>query len=218
METETALTNLTTAREKVNRVLALQQITLKDIEDFNTIEREYLGEIITETLQQAKGDERDDFLAKIEQIVPADTNDKVWEHNHFVIANAITSLVHKYGCMPPKTLIAEETGLSRRTIAKHIAGYKTHPEFGRELEQFKYMGTKVLSSVFKLATNGDVKAARLYFEMVGATNKQRPNMVITEQNNNIQVNNNLFSPENLKQLSPAQLKQIEGIIMADAEG
>ncbi|MEO6977172.1 MAG: hypothetical protein ABI113_02305 [Mucilaginibacter sp.] len=63
--------------------------------------------------------------------------------------------------MPPKTLIADETGLSRRSIAKHIAGYKTHPEFGRELEQHKYMGIKVLSSVFKLATDGNLKAAPL---------------------------------------------------------
>jgi len=218
MKSETTLTNLTAAQEKVNRVLALQQITPKDIEDFNMAERQYLGEIINETLPQAKGNERDDFITKIEQIVPADTNDKIWEHNHFVIGNAITSLVRKYGCMPPKTLIAEETGLSRRTIRKHIEGYKTHPEFRRELEQFKYMGTKVLSSVFNLASSGDVKAARLYFEMVGAINKQRPNTVITEQNNNIQVNNNLFSPENLKQLSPEQLKQIEGIIMENSGG
>lgn len=218
MGTETALTNITATRAKINRVLALQKITLTDIEDFNKIEREYLGEIINETLQRIKGHERDNFLEKIEQIVPASSNDQVWEHNHFVIGNAITTLIRKYGCMPPKTLIAEETGLSRPTIVKHIAGYKTHPQFKQELEQFKYMGTKILSSVFKLASDGDVKAARLYFEMVGAINKQRPNMVVTEQNNNIQINNNLFSQENLKQLSAEQLKQIECIIMGSGGG
>jgi hypothetical protein len=218
METETTLLDVTATRAKINRVLALQKITLTDIEDFNTIEREYLGEIINETLQGAGGQERDNFLEKIGQIVPPDTNDKVWEHNHFIISNAITALIRRYGCMPPKTLIAEETGLSRPTIAKHLEGYKTHPEFRRELEQYKYMGTKVLSSIFKLASDGDVKAARLYFEMVGAINKQRPNMVVTEQNNNIQINNNLFSQENLKQLSAEQLKQIEGIIMGSARG
>ena len=142
----------------------------------------------------------------------------VWQHNHFVIGNAITALVRKYGCMPPKTLISKETGLSRHTIAKHIAGYKTHPQFSQELEQNKYMGTRILSSIFKLASDSDVKAARLYFEMVGAIIKQRPNMVVTEQNNNIQINNNLFSQENLKQLSAEQLKQIEGIIMGNVEG
>ena len=212
METGTALTNITATTAKVNRVLALQKITLTDIEDFDTGERKHLGEIINQTLQRVKGEEKDTFLEKIEQIVPTGTNDQIWESNHFAIGNAITALVRKYGCMPPKSLIAQETGLSRATIAKHIAGYKAHPQFRQELEQYKYMGTKVLSSVFKLASDGDVKAARLYFEMVGAISKQRPNMVVTEQNNNIQINNNLFSPENLQQLSAEQLKQIEGII------
>jgi len=212
MDAETALTDLTTADKKVNRLLAQRKITLKDIEDLTGTEREQLEAAATEMLQHVKGTERDNFLEKIEQIVPESTNDQIWEHNHFVIGNAITNLIRKYGCMPPKSLIAEETGLSRQTVTKHIAGYKTHPEFRKEIEQFKFMATKILSSVFKLASNGDVKASRLYFEMVGAINKQQPNTVVNEQNNNIQINNTLFSQENLKQLSAEQLKQIEYII------
>jgi hypothetical protein len=57
-----------------------------------------------------------------------------------------------------------------------------------------------------------VKAARLYFEMVGAMNKQQPNTVINEQNNYIQINNTILSQQNLKQLSKEQLNQIEHII------
>ena len=57
-----------------------------------------------------------------------------------------------------------------------------------------------------------MKAARLYLEMVGATNKRQANTVINEQNNYIQINNTILSQENLKQLSTEQLNQIENII------
>jgi hypothetical protein len=69
-----------------------------------------------------------------------------------------------------------------------------------------------ISALFKSAINGDTKAARLYFEMVGAISKQQPGMVVTEQNNYIQVNNTILSQENLRALSAEQLNQIEHII------
>jgi hypothetical protein len=56
------------------------------------------------------------------------------------------------------------------------------------------------------------EAARLYFEMVGAINKQQPGRMVTEQNNYIQVNNTILSKENLRSLSEEQLNQIEHII------
>ena len=62
-----------------------------------------------------------------------------------------------------------------------------------------------------------MKAARLYFEMVGATKKQSAGTVINEQNNYIQINNTILSQENLKQLSEAQLNQIENIIINNRE-
>jgi hypothetical protein len=117
------------------------------------------------------------------------------------------------GVMPNKSAIARETGLSRQTVAKHFAAYKRHPEYTAEMEQFKFMAPNVLASVFKHALNGDIKAARLYFQMVGATNSQsRTCGIINEQNNYIQINNTILSQENLKQLSAEQLSQIENII------
>ena len=57
-----------------------------------------------------------------------------------------------------------------------------------------------------------MRAARLYFEMAGITNKQQANTVINEQNNYIQINNTKLSQQNLEQLSAEQLNQIENII------
>ena len=212
MEPENTLSNLTPSKEKLDRVLGLQKITLADIEDLNDAERNYLAEFSTEMLQRLTDEERDKFIDKIAEIMLPSTNEQIWEHNHLVISRAIEKLIAQNGSMPPKFAIARECGLSRQTVAKHLTGYKTHPQYLAEMEQFKYMVPKILANVCKLACNGDVKAARLYFETVGAINKRRPNTVINEQNNYLQINNTILSQENLKQLSKEQLNQIELIV------
>lgn len=206
------MTNLTAPATKINHLLALEKITLKDIEGLNQAEREYLAETATQTLTQLKGVQRDNFLNKIDLIVPASTKSDIWDYNHSLINSAVSSYMRKNGIMPNKSNIARETGLSRQTVAKHFAAYKRHPEYRAEIEQFKFMAPNVLAHVFKFALNGDMRAARLYFEMVGTTNKQPANTVINEQNNYIQINNTILSQENLKQLSAEQLNQIESII------
>jgi predicted transcriptional regulator len=122
-------------------------------------------------------------------------------------------MMRQYGTMPTKNAIAEKTGLSRQTVAKHLKEYQRHPEFTAEMEQFKFMAPSVLAGVFKNAINGDTKAARLYLEMAGTMNKQTTNTVINEQNNYIQINNTILSQENLNQLTADQLNQIESIVM-----
>jgi hypothetical protein len=207
----TALTNLT-ANKKIDSLLSQQKITLKDIEGLSQPERQYLEEMTTATLAKLKGEERDNFLNKLESIVPANTKNSIWEHNHTVISRAISSFMRQHGVMPAKNTIAEQTGLSRQTVAKHFVTYRSHPEFMVEMEQFKFMAHNLLANVFKYASNGDMKAARLYLEMVGALNKQQPGTIVNAQNNYIQINNTILSQENLKQLSTEQLAQIENII------
>jgi predicted transcriptional regulator len=206
------LTKFKAARQKVNQLLSLKKMSLQDIEDLDQIERDYLEETATKKLQQLTGDERDSFIEKIEAIVPVSTKNQLWEHNQMVISNAISQFISKHGFMPTKSFIADETGLSRPTVVKHVKEYKTHPEYLAAVQQFKFMAPNVLASVFKFAINGDTKAARLYFEMVGAINKQQPGRVVTEQNNYIQINNTILSQENLRSLSAEQLNQIEHII------
>ncbi len=212
MKTETkALTNFTAAKEKIDRVLALEKITPKDIEHLNQLEREYFNEIATKKLALLKGAERDNFLNKTELICSAGSNSSVWEYNHIVITNFISKFMSDHGIMPPKNSIVEETGLSRQTVAKHFKEYARQPEFTAEIEQFKFMANNVLAIVFKYASKGDMRAARLYLEMVGAINKKQTT-VISEQTNYIQINNTILSQENLKQLTAEQLNQMESFI------
>jgi hypothetical protein len=212
MDTKTTvLANFTASKKKVDDILALEKITVKDIEGLSPIERDYLTEITNQTLATLKGAERDSFLDKINLVIPPNSKSSVWEYNHLVITDAIAKFMRLYGVMPTKAAIAEETGLSRPTIDKHIAAYKTQPEFKAQMEQFKFMAPKMLANVFKFAGCGDMKAARLYFEIVGALNKTQ-NTVVNEQNNYIQINNTILNQENLKTLTAAQLNQIENII------
>lgn len=212
METDLSLTNYMSSKKKISDLLALEKITLADIEDFTKMERDYLAETISLMLNDLKGRERDKLIEKIELIIPANTKNQFWENNHFLISKAIAKLMREYGFMPSKSAIAQETGLSRQTVTKHLKDYKTHPEYIAEMEQFKFMAPKIMTNVFKFASNGDMKAARLYLEVVGAINKRRSDTVVNRQNNYIQINNTVLSQENLNNLSAEQLNQIEWIV------
>lgn len=208
----TALTHATASKRKVNRLFTREKITAEEIKDLNKSERDHLAQTATKMLEQLKGPERDNFLNKVEEIMPPYTKSDIWEHNHQAINHAISDHMRKYGMMPAKNTIAQETGLSRQTVARHLQEYKSNPEFMAQMEQFKFMAPKMLANVYKVAGNGDMKAARLFFEMVGALNKQQGNTVVNEQKNYIQINNTIISQENIKQLTAEQLNQIENII------
>ena len=204
-------TLLQQSNKKIDSLLAQQKITLEDIEDLTQTERRRLGYKATKILANLKDEERDRFLEKIEQIMPGNGQNDIWEYNHAVISAAISNYMGQYGVMPDKSTVAQQTGLSRQTVAKHLIEYKQHPEFIAETEQFKFMSNQILANVFKYANNGDVRAARLYFEMVGTLNKPSAGTVLS-QNNYIQINNTILSQENLKQLSAEQLTLIENIV------
>jgi hypothetical protein len=201
-----------TPRQKISSLLSQQKITLHDVDNLTPPERGQLQQTINKTLAEVKGADRDIFLNKIDALLPPDTKNDVWEHNHTVISATISNFMQKHGIMPTKQAVAEETGFSRQTVAKHFKEYNAHPEFMAQAEQFKFMSHNVLANVFKYASNGDMRAARLYFEMVGALNKQPAGTVVNAQNNYIQINNTILSQENLKQLTAEQLNQIENIV------
>ena len=199
-------------KQIIDGLIALDKITLTDIQNLTPAQNQYLGQTCTEILQQLTGTERDRFLEKIDTIMQPDTRNDLWEHNHARINEAVSAYVQQHGAMPAKSTIADQTGLSRQTVAKHFKEYKRHPEFGAQMEQYQFLAPQVLSNVYRCAVNGDMRAARLYFDMVGATGKPAGTAAVNTQNNYIQVNNTILSQENLTRLSTDQLNQIESII------
>jgi hypothetical protein len=214
METQKkGLQKLTESEIKFNALFDLKVITLDDYKALSLTERNDFNDLMIAKINALKGDERDRFLTKVDPLIDPNAKNQLWENNHLLITNAISSLMQDYGCMPTKNQLAEQTGLSRTTIHKHFKEYKTHPQYLVEMEQYRFMTSKVLSKVFKFAVNGDIRAAKLYFEIVGNINSQPGhNTLIQQQNNYIQINGTVLSQESIRQLTPEQLARIEGVI------
>lgn len=214
MKAKKGLQKFTESEMKINDLLSLEQITPKDLEQLNERERTHLNEILTEKFNKLKGTEWDKFYKKIEPITSDTTKNQIWENNHVQITWAISTLMQEYGRMPTKTEIATKTELSRQTVHKHLKEYTNHPQYLGQLEQFRFMTSKVLAKVFQFAVNGDTGAAKLYFNVMGFMNNgQSPNnTLIQNQNNYIQINGTVLSQENIKNLNPEQLNTIENIL------
>lgn len=200
------------AKQKIGQLLKQEQITRSDFEGLTQPESDYLDNTCAEILDQLEGTQLDNFLAKIDPILTPETKSDIWENNHRAISEAIADYIRGNGFMPTQTDIAILTGLSRQTVAKHLKEYEKQPEFMQQAEQFTIMAPQLLANVFKFALRGDIRAARLYFEIIGAKTTQPQNTLPGPQNNYIQINNTILSQQNLANLTAEQLNQIEGII------
>jgi biotin operon repressor len=122
--------------------------------------------------------------------MPAEDKNRLWEYNHNQITWAIATLMQEGGRMPTGHEIAKKAKLSRQTVHKHLKEYSKDEGYLEKAEQFRFMSSKVLARVYTFAVNGDVRAARLYFDVVGNLGKppSSPSAVTNTQNNYIQVN------------------------------
>ncbi len=61
--------------------------------------------------------------------------------------------------------------------------------------------SNVLQIVYQLAMNGDLKACKLYFEIIGEINRNTPSTYIDKQQNNIEnINNQEITPNSIKEI------------------
>jgi hypothetical protein len=211
--TKKGLQKFTKSEEKINKILALEKISIEDISMLSKTEYKKLFEQINIKFQTTEGNDKEVLLYKIEDIISNTVKNEIWENNHTNIMCSISKLIKELGRMPTKNEIVFDTKLSRTTIHKHIKDYKHHPMFIDQIEQLRFMSSLVLSKVLKFALNGDMKAAKLYLNVIGNTNGQMPNnTLIQNQNNYIQINGITLSQETIKQMNPIQLKTIEDIL------
>ncbi len=72
---------------------------------------------------------------------------QTWEKNHAAITKAIAKLIRQNEQVPSKAEIADETDLSRQRVHKHIKDFAQQDLVIEELEQFKFMSSKVLAKL-----------------------------------------------------------------------
>jgi hypothetical protein len=92
---------------------------------------------------------------------------RVWEQNHKAIMACIRPYICANGRTPTSTYIAEQTGISRQTVRRHIRDFAMQPHYREHTGMFKYMTTDLLAHLYAQAIRGDVRATRLYMELVG---------------------------------------------------
>jgi hypothetical protein len=98
---------------------------------------------------------------------------RTWEINHIAITKAIVHLIRQNERWPNKGEIAEEAKLSRPTVYVHLKSYNRDDLMGVDLEEFKFMSSKILARLTQRAMDGDMKAMRLAFELMGVLKKGR---------------------------------------------
>jgi predicted transcriptional regulator len=212
---EKSLQKLTDKEIRVQALLKQERITLEDIrEQFPKEERTDVLRLLLKTSSELQGEEHDQFYQKIEDIVPPEGKNRLWEYNHNQITWAIAILMQEGGRMPTGYEIAKKAGLSRQTVHKHLKEYTKDERYLEKAEQFRFMSSKVLARVYTFAVNGDMRAARLYFDVVGNLGKppSGPSAVTNTQNNYIQVNQIRLIQQTIEQLSEEQLNQIEAML------
>lgn len=214
MKAKKSLQKFTENTNKIEWLFSLKKVTVSELNTLNKNEKEEALKLMHEKINSLKGIEKETFIEQFIEVWDTSTKNQLWEHNHNKITWAISTLMQEYGRMPNTNEIADKTELSRQTIHKHLKEYASHPQHLRQIEQFRFMTSKVLAKVFQFAVNGDTGAAKLYFNVMGFMNNgQAPNSTfIQNQNNYIQINGTVLSQETIKHLTPEQLNTIETIL------
>lgn len=214
MKTKKSLQKFTDFKSKAEMLFELDKITFNDLEQLTPNEKSEAVIIMNEKINTLKGLEREAFIEKCYNVFNDSVKNQLWENNHNSITWAISTLMQEYGRMPSKAEIATKTELSRQTVHKHFKDYSNHPQYLIQNEQFKFMTNKVLARVFYYAVNGDMAAAKLYLNSMGANENNKGNTLIQNQNNYIQINGLVLNQETIKQLKPEQLLLIENVLKA----
>ena len=142
-----------------------------------------------------------------------------WGENHKAIITFVESYMQKERAMPTVTAIAQNTGLGRTTVYKHLQSLTGHPAVKEHNNMFKLLATEVLRKVCSEALYGNLKAAKLYMEIMGVlkTSQTVTNNFITDTQNYVQINGIVFNDELVDGLSLEQLTEIEKIVMKGKE-
>jgi len=199
---------------KANETQNKELILTNELSDFEKKHGFKPHELKKETLKGMNSVDQHNMLQDLAPFIKDENlNNDIWNTNHEQINQAIANFLQKYGTMPSSNRIAKETGLTRVTVTRHLKEYREHPQYAERVDNYRFMKSDVMAKVLAQAVEGDLKAAKLYFELLDRDMKpsEISNRKPINQNNFIQINGVVISQETLEHIEPEQLKQIETI-------
>jgi hypothetical protein len=200
--------------ELVQQVLAKKKIYKKDYNQLTPQQQELLSSEIHKINSNLKTvEEQNAFLDKIEDILHKDSRNQRWQNNHVSIQAAFTNLLIDCNRLPSVNEIAEHTKLSRQTVNKHLKNFDTQELYQGEWDKLRYAAVNVAGKVMKEAIEGNMKAARLFFDIINSKKASIGNTFIDKQQNNyLTINNVKLDEATLKSMPAELLQQIEEFV------
>ncbi len=152
-----------------------------------------------------------------EELTELERKELIWEQNHEKIANAIRYL-QRDEINVSVSNIAKVTKLSRKTVYKHFTEEDMNPAQSADLIN-KFILEDVIKRVSRKACFGDMKAAKLYLELMGLIKRggNTLNASLTNGNRSIMVNGHTFSEDMVQNLSAENLNELTEFVKSAAQ-
>jgi len=192
------------------KIIESPNLTTEHVFNLTDDERSKIKTVLTAGYLTLADEDRDTFFEKTHSIISASSRNEIWERNHWCILNVISwQTIHERG-VPTIKSIAEETGLSRVTVAKHLKEYYDSETYKEKENAYKFLREKLLTRIYSYAYDGNMKAAKIFMD---ATTDATSHLTINNQENNfIQINGLTITQESIKNLSPEKLQKLQDII------
>lgn len=171
-------------KSTLSEVLKLEIITKDDFFKLNENDQNELLQLANKHSHGLKGDSRDKHYKKYWELISKETRCSLWESNHVKIINSIHTDLIDFGNIPAVTRLQELTGLSRKTIHKHLKEYKQSEYYQNVKDEFQILHSQVLKVVYRMAMKEDIRACKLLLEVTGDINKTNVSTYIDKQQNN----------------------------------
>jgi hypothetical protein len=156
------------------------------------------------------------LMAKLNPLLRKEDKNQLWQYNHSRIQATISNLLSKYDRMPTVEEIAEGSGLSRPTVYKHLNCFYGQKQYKDEWDKIRYASVSIFATVAKYALQGDMKAARLYFDILqnnqAEGNTYIKNQINNQHNNFLTINSLRLDEPTLNSMPSDLLQQIEEFV------
>lgn len=203
--TANALTNYNipeTLRAKLSQLLNCTDTAQEEEErkKLNVPELRVYDDMLQMRIQELS-QQQETLLNRLSDVASTPRNELTREANQRKIHTAMQRLLNKNGQMPSKSQIAEATGLSRKTVSKHLAESSNNNDM---LNQLAMMAPHVMNSVLQKALNEqDMHAARLYMKVTGDMLQQQ-----ATKPNYISIDTTIVSQAAIDDMSPEQKAKV----------